>query len=315
VRAPPYSVVRSRTVGIPSGRNLPPPLSMYRRRTGAGSNEPLLRSRINAARFWSSCRPNSSMLTRSTPALPLLRFTARKASCINGRVILPVSEWCLMRSGSTIVFLVVTRRSIRRTFRVGVPWRSLFTASQLSRKRSGHDAWHRLPSLVTHLMVRRRCSSFRWVFLSRPSPLLRKSCRPQVAASGQEHDDPPRERAVSDQPYRLALPPWPRGSRQTTWDFHRSVLSALVSGETAKHLNEPSVITAHPRMRRPIRDRPPGLRTNHGASSLIPGRNAIPPNHPHLAPSPPLVAERRWLHTSPPLAAPCGSPIGPEEFE
>ena len=70
-------------------------------------------------------------------------------------------------------------------------------------------------------------STFHWFSLSRPSPLPRESCHPQLVASGQEHHAPPRPSGLS-LPYSRTLLARPRGSRQTTWDFHRSVSSAFV---------------------------------------------------------------------------------------
>ena len=121
------------------------------------------------------------MLTRSTPALPLLRLTAAKASCINFRLIRPVNEWCLIWSGPTMVRLSGLSRAFDspespcRTCR----GECFLTALRPPERGPGHsDKALRLGGL-TVLMVRRRGVSFRWVSLSRPSPLLRESCRPQ----------------------------------------------------------------------------------------------------------------------------------------
>jgi hypothetical protein len=52
-----------------------------------------------------------------------------------------------------------------------------------------------------------------------------------------------------------------------------------------------------------------------GASPHLQAKKRLPSNHPHLAPSPPLIAERRWRRTPPPLRPPKGGLIGPGEFE
>jgi len=106
---------------------------------------------------------------------------------------------------------------------------------------------------------------------------------------------PPRSRAVSAEPYQLALPARPRGPGETTWDFHRSVLSAILS-------------------RRP-RQTPWRTIAGHRASCVEKAATASRASandgawHParaesrrlldylRLAPSSAQVAPHRWLHT------------------
>lgn len=71
---------------------------MYFRRVGKGWKVPRFRETIRACRLLARLASNMPMLTLSTPAAPRLRLTRRNAWCINGRVIRPVSEWCLMFS-------------------------------------------------------------------------------------------------------------------------------------------------------------------------------------------------------------------------
>ncbi len=106
------------------------------------------------------------MLTLSTPALPLLRFTARKASCINFRLILPVNEWCLIFNGPTIVnFPIFFRSSICRSHLTPVPWRVFLNRMKDCPKKAGLQRMALLRLGLTVLMVRGFDVSFRWVSL------------------------------------------------------------------------------------------------------------------------------------------------------
>ena len=86
---------RSRTAGIPRGRNSVSFLGMSTRLSGE-MKEPDLRSRINAWRLSSRLASNILRLTLSIPAAPRLRLTALKLASINPSVIRPVREWALM---------------------------------------------------------------------------------------------------------------------------------------------------------------------------------------------------------------------------
>ena len=163
------SATRSRT-GIPNGRRLPPPLSMYARRAGRGWNVPCFVTH-QCFQVLFGCRSNISMLTRSTPALPLLRLTARKASPINLRLILPVNEWCLIFSGSTIIRLSEFFRSFDSP---EIRAECFLTVCRLPVRKSGHCTDSGLSS---------------W-FVGLDSPIVgspfdgrrRKSCHPQDEA-------------------------------------------------------------------------------------------------------------------------------------
>lgn len=110
-----------------------------------------------------------------------------------------------------------------------VPWRMFLNRIAAARKRSGPcrqggtplgvNCPHgprgvEPPSVGSSFRDRRRYSG--------------RAAVPKANPFGGNVFAPPRPRAVSAEPYRVALPAWPRGSGGTTWDFHRSVSSAIV---------------------------------------------------------------------------------------
>lgn len=109
-------------------------------------------------------------------------------------MIRPVSEWCFCLSGSTIFRLWIIPQfdslDVRPSPSVEIV---AYPTRMLERGPSNGRKGPLLSVRVTYLMAGKRGSSFHWFFLSRPSPLPWKSCRPRVVASGQEHNDPPRE--------------------------------------------------------------------------------------------------------------------------
>lgn len=123
--------------------------------------------------------------------------------------------------------------------------------------------------------------------------LLRESCRPQG-------ERPPRRGSLRRRirrPFRMVL----MGRRYpfgTTWDFHRSVSSAIVSrrnrqppprGETGNRISRPA-------------NRPevgPTLPQHGEFGATRSAETRFLPDQLVLAPPSPVVAFRRWLHTPP----------------
>ena len=97
-------------------------------------------------------------------------------------------------------------------------------------------------------MVREVRVSFRWVFLSRPSPLLRKSCHPQgMSIRGTtmlRRVDESFRTSLIDSRYR----PGPEGRVRTTWARKTNTVTGqgcqpLCAGDATKHLSDPLVLT------------------------------------------------------------------------
>lgn len=121
--------------------------------------------------------------------------------------------------------------SIRWSFVSSAPWRVFLNRGPAARKRCGRRRQGVAPGPVN-------CSHGSGVALLLPLGLPFPAVAgtpgdaaiPKAEASGEDFSAPPRKRPVSALPYRSALPVRPRGSHGTTWDFHRSVLSAIVCG-------------------------------------------------------------------------------------
>ena len=145
---------------------------------------------------------------------------------------------------------------------------------------------------ATALMVRAWRCSFRWDPLSRPWPVLREMLpSPRRRRPGRTS---PRRRVSA--PFRLCLigPPYPSGREGrtgTTWDFHRSVLSAIVCRRPRQSSRRSSrrnrVSTQGESFPRLPQEPELGLPPQPRARRL--------PHYPHLAPSSPPVARRPWL--------------------